>query len=143
MMPKGPPTTVNGRCSIGARPAEADCVKAALATSQAGVAGLVRAFLRPSGTEPVVRVTVEADDDALVQSTLEALVAAVRAAAWTRLSRPVRAAWTRAPPGWTNLSIAARRVRVRRPQRPMSRATNPDKSPCMPARDRKSTRLNS
>src|SRR3546814_4304656 len=45
-----------------------------------------------------------------------------------------RSAWIRAPPGWTNLSIAARRVRVRRPQRPMSRATNPDKSPRMPAR---------
>src|SRR3546814_13896800 len=62
------------RCSNGARPAEADSVKAALATAQAGVAGRGRAFLRPSGTEPVVRVTVEADDDALVQSTLEALV---------------------------------------------------------------------
>src|SRR3546814_732390 len=70
---KVPQTTVNVRCSNGARPAEADSVKAALATAQAGVAGRGRAFLRPSGTEPVVRVTVEADDDALVQSTLEAL----------------------------------------------------------------------
>src|SRR3546814_171119 len=63
---KVPQTTVNVRCSNGARPAEADSVKAALATAQAGVAGRGRAFLRPSGTEPVVRVTVEADDDALV-----------------------------------------------------------------------------
>ena len=78
---KVPQQTVNVRYSNGARPAEADSVKAALATAQAGVAGRGRAFLRPSGTEPVVRVTVEADDDALVQSTLEALVAAVRAAA--------------------------------------------------------------
>ena len=31
--------------------------------------GRGRAFLRPSGTEPVVRVTVEADDAALVQAT--------------------------------------------------------------------------
>ena len=30
-------------------------------------AGRGRAFLRPSGTEPVVRVTVEADDDVLMQ----------------------------------------------------------------------------
>src|SRR3546814_1764664 len=67
---KVPQTTVNVRCSNGARPAEADSVKAALATAQAGVAGRGRAFLRPSGTEPVVRVTVEADDDALVQSPL-------------------------------------------------------------------------
>ncbi len=78
---KVPQQTVNVRCSNGAKPAEADSVKAALATAQAGVAGRGRAFLRPSGTEPVVRVTVEADDAALVQSTLEALVAAVRAEA--------------------------------------------------------------
>ena len=54
------------------------------ASGQAGetaVAGRGRAFLRPSGTEPVVRVTVEADDDVLVQNTLEKLADAVRAAA--------------------------------------------------------------
>ena len=51
------------------------------AAAQASVAGRGRAFLRPSGTEPVVRVTVEADDAALVQSTLDTLAAAVRAAA--------------------------------------------------------------
>ena len=45
------------------------------------MSGRGRAFLRPSGTEPVVRVTVEADDDALVKSTLETLADAVRAAA--------------------------------------------------------------
>jgi len=56
-------------------------VQAALAEAQAAVAGRGRAFLRPSGTEPVVRVTVEADDANLVQSTLDTLAAAVRAAA--------------------------------------------------------------
>ena len=40
-----------------------------------------RAFLRASGTEPVVRVTVEADDAALVDATLAVLADAVRAAA--------------------------------------------------------------
>jgi phosphoglucosamine mutase len=53
----------------------------ALQSAQAAVQGRGRAFLRPSGTEPVVRVTVEADDDALMQATLDALAAAVRAAA--------------------------------------------------------------
>ena len=62
-------------------PAEAPAVQAALADAQAAVAGRGRAFLRPSGTEPVVRVTVEADDDALMQATLDALADAVRAAA--------------------------------------------------------------
>ncbi|GAB3303627.1 phosphoglucosamine mutase [Luteimonas notoginsengisoli] len=80
-MEKVPQKTINVRYSNGARPAEADSVKAALAAAQASVAGRGRAFLRPSGTEPVVRVTVEADDAALVQSTLEALADAVRAAA--------------------------------------------------------------
>ncbi len=78
---KLPQKTVNVRLANGARPAEAESVKAALAQAQAAVAGRGRAFLRPSGTEPVVRVTVEADDDALMQSTLERLAEAVRAAA--------------------------------------------------------------
>lgn len=77
-----PQKTVNVRYAPGAaKPTEAPSVQAALASAQAAVAGRGRAFLRPSGTEPVVRVTVEADDAALVQSTLDALAAAVRAAA--------------------------------------------------------------
>jgi len=45
------------------------------------VAGRGRAFLRPSGTAPVVRVTVEADDATLMQETLDRLSAAGREAA--------------------------------------------------------------
>ncbi|TBV71309.1 phosphoglucosamine mutase [Pseudoxanthomonas winnipegensis] len=60
---------------------EAQTVQTALQQAQAAVAGRGRAFLRPSGTEPVVRVTVEADDDALMQATLDTLAGAVRAAA--------------------------------------------------------------
>ena len=78
---KVPQKTVNVRYAGGAKPAEADSVKAALADAQRRVEGRGRAFLRPSGTEPVVRVTVEADDAALMQSTLDALAEAVRAAA--------------------------------------------------------------
>jgi phosphoglucosamine mutase len=76
-----PQKTINVRLANGAKPAEAESVKIALAAAQAAVSGRGRAFLRPSGTEPVIRVTVEADDDALVQSTLDALADAVRAAA--------------------------------------------------------------
>jgi len=75
-----PQKTINVRLNNGARPTEADSVKAALVEAEAAVAGRGRAFLRPSGTEPVVRVTVEADDDALVQRTLDKLADAVRAA---------------------------------------------------------------
>ena len=76
-----PQKTINVRLANGAKPAEAESVKTALAAAQAAVAGRGRAFLRPSGTEPVIRVTVEADDDALMQSTLDTLADVVRAAA--------------------------------------------------------------
>ncbi|MCH6483795.1 phosphoglucosamine mutase [Pseudoxanthomonas sp. LH2527] len=76
-----PQKTINVKLANGARPTEAASVQAALVQAQAAVSGRGRAFLRPSGTEPVVRVTVEADDDALVKDTLETLAEAVRAAA--------------------------------------------------------------
>jgi phosphoglucosamine mutase len=78
---KVPQKTVNVKVAAGSRPAEADSVKAALAVAQAAVQGRGRAFLRPSGTEPVVRVTVEADDAGLMQATLDRLADAVRSAA--------------------------------------------------------------
>ena len=78
---KVPQRTVNVRIANGAKPADAESVQAALAEAQRAVEGRGRAFLRPSGTEPVVRVTVEADDEALVSATLERLAAAVQAAA--------------------------------------------------------------
>ena len=78
---KVPQKTVNVRYAGTAKPAEAAGVQAALATAEAAVRGRGRAFLRPSGTEPVVRVTVEADDADLMQSTLDTLAAAVRTAA--------------------------------------------------------------
>jgi phosphoglucosamine mutase len=80
-MQRVPQKTVNVRYGGGSKPAEAPAVAEALAAAQRAVEGRGRAFLRPSGTEPVVRVTVEADDAALVQSTLDALAGAVRAAA--------------------------------------------------------------
>ena len=79
-MDRVPQKTINVRYDRGAKPAEAASVQAALATAQAAVDGRGRAFLRPSGTEPVVRVTVEADDAVLMQSTLDTLAEAVRAA---------------------------------------------------------------
>ena len=78
---KVPQKTINVRYGGGAKPTEADSVKAALADAQRAVEGRGRAFLRPSGTEPVVRVTVEADDAELVQTTLCRLADAVRSAA--------------------------------------------------------------
>ena len=78
---KFPQQTVNVRLDSGTRPAEADSVKTALESAQARLGTRGRAFLRPSGTEPVIRVTVEADDAALMQEILQPLADAVRQAA--------------------------------------------------------------
>ncbi len=72
--------TRNVRCTDARRAVADPGVVVALAQAQADVAGKGRAFLRPSGTEPVVRVTVEAADAALVESTLDALARAVEKA---------------------------------------------------------------
>lgn len=77
-----PQKTVNVRLQGAAKATvQAESVQAALAAAQQAVAGRGRAFLRPSGTEPVVRVTVEADSAELMQSTLDNLSSAVKAAA--------------------------------------------------------------
>ena len=75
---KLPQVTRNVRCD--AQAATADSVQAELAAVQAILAGRGRAFLRPSGTEPVVRVTVESADPVLVQTLVDRLAAAVDAA---------------------------------------------------------------
>ena len=78
---KVPQKTINVRLEQGARAVvNSASVQEALEHAQAAVAGRGRAFLRPSGTEPVVRVTVEADDGVLMQATLERLADAVRTA---------------------------------------------------------------
>ena len=76
-----PQRTVNVRFAAGSKPAEAGSVLAELKTAQQQLEGRGRAFIRASGTEPVVRVTVEADDAALMQSILDRLAEAVRIAA--------------------------------------------------------------
>ncbi len=66
-----PQKTVNVRLgNVPAKTAvQSESVQSALAVAQQAVAGRGRAFLRPSGTEPVVRVTVEADDATLMQDS--------------------------------------------------------------------------
>ena len=76
-----PQKTVNVRIAAGARPLEAPEVQAARRDAEASLNGKGRLVLRPSGTEPVVRVTVEAADAVLMQQVLDQLSAAVRAAA--------------------------------------------------------------
>lgn len=65
----------------GGKPLEADSVKAVIAAAQAELAGKGRLVIRPSGTEPVIRVMAEGDDAAQVEQVVELICAAVREAA--------------------------------------------------------------
>jgi phosphoglucosamine mutase len=75
-----PQKTVNVRVAPGVKPLDAAAVQASRAAAEAALAGKGRLVLRPSGTEPVVRVTVEAADPELMQRVLDQLSEAVRAA---------------------------------------------------------------
>jgi phosphoglucosamine mutase len=55
-------------------------VREAIAKAEKDLAGRGRVLLRPSGTEPVVRVMVEGEDRAHVQQLAESIAAAVRVA---------------------------------------------------------------
>jgi len=80
-MHKIPQTTVNIRVAGGAAlVADAD-VQRVLARVRGELEGQGRVVLRPSGTEPLVRVTVEAADDAVVARLSDELAEAVKAAA--------------------------------------------------------------
>ena len=65
----------------GGKPLEKQPVKDAIAAAEAQLAGRGRLVIRPSGTEPVIRVMAEADDEAEVNQVVEAVCEAVRKAA--------------------------------------------------------------
>jgi phosphoglucosamine mutase len=65
----------------GGRPLEHPRVVAAIAEAEAALAGRGRLVIRPSGTEPVIRVMAEGDDPAQVEGVVDSICAAVRTAA--------------------------------------------------------------
>ena len=65
----------------GGTPLEAASVKSVIAIAEAELAGTGRLVIRPSGTEPVIRVMAEGDDAAQVERVVEAICDAVMAAA--------------------------------------------------------------
>lgn len=64
----------------GGKPLEADSVKKVIADAEAQLAGRGRLVIRPSGTEPVIRVMAEGDDAAEVEQVVDAICEAVKAA---------------------------------------------------------------
>jgi phosphoglucosamine mutase len=65
----------------GGRPLDDPKVKAAIAGAEAALDGRGRLLVRPSGTEPLIRVMAEAEDEGLVARTVEEVCDALRAAA--------------------------------------------------------------
>jgi phosphoglucosamine mutase len=70
----------NVRFADGARPLEAEAVQAVIRASEARIAGRGRILIRKSGTEPLVRVMAECEDEGLLVDIVEGIVDAVHAA---------------------------------------------------------------
>ena len=67
----------NCRLNGGERPLETSAVQACIDAAQARLGSRGRLLVRPSGTEPVIRVMVEADDDALLTLVLDEVAGAI------------------------------------------------------------------
>jgi phosphoglucosamine mutase len=70
----------NVRFSSG-RPLESDQVKGAIADAEQRLNGSGRILVRASGTEPLIRVMAEGDDESLVSQVVSEIVGAVKKAA--------------------------------------------------------------
>ncbi len=64
----------------GGKPLEVESVKAVIAAAEEELAGRGRLVIRPSGTEPVIRVMAEGDDPGQVERAVDRICEAVRAA---------------------------------------------------------------
>ena len=77
-MQKFPQTLINVPLKAGSRPMDADAVKQAVRQVEQELGDTGRVLLRPSGTEPLIRVMVEGRDAAQVKRCAEQIAAAVR-----------------------------------------------------------------
>lgn len=80
-MKKMPQTMINVRCEGGRKLVGNSAVTAAVSDTENRLKGAGRVLLRPSGTEPLVRVMVEGEDEGLVASLAQELADVVAAAA--------------------------------------------------------------
>lgn len=70
----------NVRYQAGQQPLADAAVMRKIAEAEARIAGLGRILIRKSGTEPLIRVMAECEDEALLRETVAGIVAAVEAA---------------------------------------------------------------
>jgi len=68
------------RYQTGQVPLDTPSVQAAIAAGEAKLNGHGRLLIRKSGTEPLIRVMAEAEDEALMVSVVDEIVGAVEAA---------------------------------------------------------------
>lgn len=79
-MQKMPQTMINVKRNRAFNLAAEPGIQAAIAASEERMAGRGRVLLRPSGTEPLVRVMVEGEDEAVVNQEAQQLAAVVEQA---------------------------------------------------------------
>jgi phosphoglucosamine mutase len=72
-MSKFPQTMINVRLAKKVDITENNAINAAVAEAEQKLAGRGRVLLRPSGTEPFIRVMAEGDDQALVEQQVKAI----------------------------------------------------------------------
>ncbi|MBE2275741.1 MAG: phosphoglucosamine mutase [Rhodobacteraceae bacterium] len=77
---KVPQLLKNVRFAEGARPLDAPAVQAVIEANRDRLAGQGRLLIRKSGTEPLIRVMAECEDEALLGQVVDEIVEAVRAA---------------------------------------------------------------
>ena len=71
----------NVRYKAGADPLSAEAVRAEIAAAEARLAKSGRVLIRKSGTEPLIRVMAEAEDETVLREVVDVIVAAVEKAA--------------------------------------------------------------
>jgi phosphoglucosamine mutase len=79
-MPRFPQILLNVKVDRRFDPNTVPAIVAAVARAEERLAGEGRVVLRPSGTEPVIRVMVEGRDEGLTRSCADSIAAAVRTA---------------------------------------------------------------
>lgn len=70
----------NVRFPEGVKPLEQDAVKSVIEANAARIKGKGRILIRKSGTEPLIRVMAECEDEAMLLSVVDEIVGAVEAA---------------------------------------------------------------
>jgi phosphoglucosamine mutase len=70
----------NVRYAAGKEPLKAESVRAVIAAKTDAIAGKGRILIRKSGTEPLIRVMAECEDEAMLREVVDEIVGAVQAA---------------------------------------------------------------